>query len=328
MTTAVTTTPPEAGWDTAPSLLDGAKHLTLTAEQCDLAYWLRAVAQGTLAGRVETGHAASALTPAHMREPGPLREALTLELGLRSIAEEKATRILGYYVANAPGIPELEFYATQLIDEARHARVFRQHLVELGIAQAGLRAAIEDFAGDYNARVLEPLERFALPIVRDQADFIGGVVIFTIVVEGVLAPAAELSERKWGLLDPAASEIARGAAIDEIRHLTVGSSIIRDHLIAHPQDRARLMEIIDRGNQLWSEVPDQEFVLPREELFQQGMREHADLLADYEIWPGTRLLDTTALERYAAAEQWTDDMAAVRMAYMGLDGAAGARGEG
>jgi hypothetical protein len=315
-----TTVHPETGWDTAPSLLAGAKTLELTARQCDLAYWLRAVAQGTLAGRAETGHAESARTPGYMREPGPLREALTLELGLRAVAEEKATRLLCYYVANSPGIPEMEFYATQLIDEARHARVFRQHLVELGVPQASLLTFVKDLAADYAKRVLEPVERFALPIVRDQADFIGGVVVFTIVVEGVLAPAAELSERKWGVLDPAATEIARGAAIDEIRHLTVGSSIIRDYLAEHPEHRSRILEIVDRGQQLWAEVPDEDFVLPREELFQRGMLEHADLVADYEIWPGRRLLDTTPAERYRTAERWTDEMAEVRMAYMGLGG--------
>src|SRR5437762_1852496 len=148
--------PAEADWDSAPGLLDGAMSLVLTAEQCNLAYWLGAVAQGTLRNRVE---------------------------------------------------------------------------------------------------------QFALKTVRDEGDFIGGVAIFTIVIEGVLAPAAELSERKWDLLDPAASEIARGASIDEIRHLTVGSSIIREHLIRHPEYRPRLMDILRAGRKLWDEVPDKPYVL-------------------------------------------------------------------
>jgi hypothetical protein len=312
------TVPTEADWHSAPGLLDGAKTLQLTAQQCDLAYWLSAVAQGTLAGRAETGHAAAAVTPDHMRQPGPLREALMLELGFRSVAEEKATRFLGYYVANAPGIPELEFYATQLIDEARHSLVFRNHLVEMGVPADKLAATIADASADYVKRVLNPLEEYALPVVREPDDFIGAVAILTIVVEGVLAPAAELSERKWERLDPAASEIARGAAIDEIRHLTVGSSIIREHLRRRPEYLPRLREIVEGGMRLWSQVPDREFVLHREELFQQGMRQHADLVGDYEVWPGRRLLDTTPEERYDTALQWTDEMASVRLAHMGL----------
>jgi hypothetical protein len=311
-------TPAEAGWDTAPGLLDGAKGLTLTAEQCNLPYWLQAVAQGTLRGRAATGHSPECLTPAAMREPGPLREALIAELGQRSVAEDKATRLLSYYVANAPGVAELEFYATQLIDEARHAQVFRDHLVELGVPADELTRTLEAVSGDYAREVLDPIEEFSLRIVRDEADFVGGVAIFTIVIEGVLAPAAELSERKWDRLDPAASEIARGAAIDEIRHLTVGSSIIREHLIRHPEYRPRLLEIMRAGRRLWDELPDKKYVMRREELFQEGMAGHAELIGDYEVWPGRRLLDTTPDERYDTADRWTEEMAVSRLEYMGL----------
>ena len=315
MTTAI---PAEAGWDTAPGLLDGAKSLTLTAAQCNLPYWLGAVAQGTLAGRAQRGHAAGCPTPDVMRRPGPLREALILELGQRSVAEDKATRLLAHFVARAPGVPELEFYATQLMDEARHAQVFRDHLVELGVPAGDLTATLAAVSADYSREVLEPIEEFSLRVVRDEGDFVGGVAIFTIVIEGVLAPAAELSERKWEPLDPAASEIARGAAIDEIRHLTVGSSIIREHLIADPHYRPRLMDIMREGRKLWDSLPDKTYVMQREDLFQQGMAEHADLIGDYEVWPGRRLLDTTGEERYATAERWTEEMAVSRLDYMGL----------
>ncbi|MFD7712778.1 VlmB-like protein [Streptomyces sp. NPDC059785] len=320
---------PEADFDTAPGLLHGAKHLELTAERCDLAYWLRHVAQGTLRGRAVTGHAERARTPEYMRRPGPLREALALELGFRSLAEEAATRALGFYVAHAPDVPELEFYATQLVDEARHARVFRQYLVELGLPARTLLQDIRAAGADYRERVLRPLEEFTLDIVRDRADFAGGVAVLTIIVEGVLAPAAELSERKWGPLDPAASEVSRGAAIDEIRHLAVGGAILRDHLAARPEYRPRLLDILRGGRKLWDELPDREFVIAREELFQQGMLRHADVVGDYEIWPGRRMLDTTPEERYDAAERWTDETAGVRLTQMGLkDGLAVLGGQG
>ncbi|WP_457030204.1 VlmB-like protein [Kitasatospora sp. P5_F3] len=308
----------EAGWDTAPGLLDGAKHLTLGPEQCNLAYWFTEVAQGTLRDRGETGHHKDAGVPDFLKQPGPLRDALVLEFGYRGLSEEIATRLLAHYVAIAPGIPELEFYATQLIDEARHARVFRNHLVELGLPAATLVKDIDEMAADYRRRVLQPVEDFTLEIVRDQADFMGGVAVFAIVIEGVLAPAAELSERKWTPLSPATGEISRGTAIDEIRHLTVASTILKDHLAAHPEYRPRLLEILRAGVKLWDEVPDKEFVIHREQLFQQGMAEHADKIGDYEIWPGVRMLDTTPEQRYDMAEQWTDEMAAERMAYMGL----------
>lgn len=313
----------ETGFETAPGLLDGAKTLELTAGHCDLAYWFTEVAQGTLRGRGVSGHTADAEIPAFMKEPGPLREAIVLELGYRSLAEEIATRLLAHYVDRAPGIPEMEFYATQLIDEARHARIFRHHLVELGMPEKTLIEDIAAMSADYRRQVLAPVEEFTLDIVRDQADFAGAVAVFTIVIEGVLAPAAELSERKWDKLDPAAAELSRTAAIDEIRHLAVGSSILRDHLVAHPEYRPRLMEILRAGRKLWDEVPDRQFVIHREELFQQGMEQHADAVGDYEVWPGRPMLETTAEERYDMAERWTDEMAEVRMAHMGLEDAIG-----
>ncbi|MFI2615928.1 MULTISPECIES: VlmB-like protein [unclassified Streptomyces] len=309
---------PEADWDKAPGLLDGAKELTLGPDDCDLAYWFTSVAQGTLRDRGETGHHANATVPDFLKAPGPLRDALVLEFGFRGLSEEIATRLLGHYVALAPGVPEMEFYATQLIDEARHARVFRNHLVELGHPADTLLKDIDEMAADYRERVLDPVVDFTLDIVRDQADFAGGVAVFAIVIEGVLAPAAELSERKWTPLSPATGEISRGTAIDEIRHLTVASTILRDHVVAHPEYRPRLMEILRAGVKLWDEIPDREFVIHREELFQKGMADHADRIGDYEIWPGVRMLDTTPEQRYDMAEQWTDEMAESRMAYMGL----------
>ncbi|MFF2775582.1 VlmB-like protein [Streptomyces sp. NPDC058052] len=309
---------PEADWDKAPGLLDGAKELTLGPEECDLSYWFTSVAQGTLRDRGDTGHHADAVVPGFLKEPGPLRDALTLEFGFRALSEEMATRILGRYVTIAPGIPEMEFYATQLIDEARHARVFRNHLVELGHPADSLLRDVDEMAADYRRRVLEPVKEFTDDIVTGQSDFIGGVAVFAIVIEGVLAPAAELSERKWTPLSPATGEISRGTAIDEIRHLTVASTILRDHVAKHPEYRPRLLEILRSGVRLWDELPDREYVLPREEMFQKGMQEHADLIRDYEIWPGVRMLDTTPEQRYDMAEQWTDEMAEARMAYMGL----------
>lgn len=309
---------PEADWDTAPGLLDGAKALTLGPKECDLAYWFTDVAQGTLRDRGATGHHKDALLPAFLKGPGPLREALVLEFGFRALSEELATRLLAHYVAIAPGMPELEFYATQLIDEARHARVFRNHLVELGVPAETVVRDIDEMAAQYRKEVLNPVVDFTLDIIRDKADFAGGVAIFAIIIEGVLAPAAELSERKWTPLSPATGEISRGTAIDEIRHLTVASTILRDHVARHPEYTPRLLEILRSGVQLWDELPDRKFVIYREELFQKGMSDHADLIGDYEVWPGVRLLDTTPDQRYDMAEQWTDEMAETRMAYMGL----------
>src|SRR3954465_12669279 len=243
--------PVEADLAQAPGLLDGAMSLELTPQQCNLEYWLGAVAQGTLRGRVKGGHAPETPTPGWMRVAGPLRQALLEEFAFRSVAEEKATRALSYLVLNAPDVDTMEFFATQLIDEARHSAVFRGHLLELGVPLDELHDTIERVAGADRDAVLLPLEEFGLPLGRDDNDFIGGVIVLTVLVEGVLAPAAELSERKWRLLNPAAAEIERAAGVDEIRHLTVGSAIVKQHLEANPGELPRLAELIERGRSMW-----------------------------------------------------------------------------
>lgn len=298
------------------SLIEGATTLELTARDCHLDYWFDAVRE-SLAGTVH-GHKPATRIPDYLLREGPLRAAIMNEFAFRAIAEEKATRAITYIVANAPDIWTMEFFATQLVDEGRHSRVFRDHLVELGVPESELFATIDQIAGDDARAILVPLEEFALPMIREGRDFIAGVVILTILVEGVLAPAAELSHCKWRVLDPAAAEIERGANVDEIRHLTVGSSVVREYLLEHPDERQRVLDIIMKGRALWGLLPATEVIFKREIFFQQGMEEHADVVGDYEIWPGRRLIDTTPEERLATAHAWSTEMQNSRLQYMGL----------
>jgi hypothetical protein len=311
------TIPLEADWDQAPGVISGAMNLELTPQKCNLDYWFSAVPQGTLRDLVR-GHSHRVRVPSYMLAAGPLRDAIMDEFAFRSISEEKATRAICYMVANAPDIDNMEFFGTQLIDEARHSRVFRGHILELGVPETELFKTIQKIAGEDSRKILVPLEDFALPIVRDQRDFIAGVVILTILVEGVLAPSAELSERKWRLLDPPAAEIERGANIDEIRHLTVGAAVVRQYLLDRPEEKDRLLEIIVRGRKLWSELPTSDVIFKRELYFQAGLEQHADIVGDYEVWDNRRLIDTTPEERLVTANNWSMEMQNSRLEYMGL----------
>lgn len=317
MTQEAAGVPREASWDDAPRLVEGATTLELTPQHCNLEYWISAVAQGTLMGLVK-GHAPDAQIPDFMREEGhPLRETLIDEFSFRSISEEKATRAIAYLVFHAPDVETMEFFGSQLIDEARHSRVFRDHIVELGVPEADLFETIERYAGADRDRILVPLEDFALPYAKEE--FAAGAVILTILVEGVLAPLAELSERKWRPLDPAAADIERGAAIDEIRHLTVGSSAVRQWVRAHPEDKDHLLDVISRGREHWASLPVADVIFRREQLYQQGLERHADIVGDYEIEEGQRLIDTTPEQRLDMALTWSNDMQEGRLAYMGLE---------
>lgn len=307
----------ETGWDTAPGLLEGATSIELTPDQCGLAYWIRSAAQGTWMGLVNE-HAPDAKVPDYMREPGPLRSALMEEFAFRSVSEEIATRSLSDLVKLAPDTASMEFYATQLLDEARHSLAFRGHLVELGVPRDQLAQTIEQMVCEKRARVLQPLKDFGDEVIAQPDSFICGVVILTILVEGVLAPAAELSERKWRLLNPAAASIERGANIDEIRHLSVGSSVVRQHLLRNPGDKKRILDVILRGRLLWRDLPVNEVIYEREVLFQQGMREHRDVVEGYEIAAGIPLLATSPEQRLMMANEWSREMQDSRLTYMGL----------
>ncbi|MFD5415532.1 VlmB-like protein [Streptomyces nojiriensis] len=314
--------PVETDWDRAPSVLEGAADLELTPQQCDLPYWLEHVA-GTMLRRLKDGTVKDAGPTDLVRSAGPLRDAVIDEFAFRHLAEEKATRALGFLVHHAPDSTCLEFFTTQLVDEARHARAFRDHLLTLGVPAEDLARTVERAAGQAAADVLDPLEEFGLTVLRDQGDFYGGVLVLTVLVEGVLAPAAELSERKWRRLDPGAALVERGANMDEIRHLAVGSAVVRQHLIDHPEEQGRLLDLIRRGRRLWENLPMERVLHRRETLFQEGLRDAAGLLGDYEVWDGRRLVDTTVEERMATAESWSARTQDTRLRYMLLDGAVG-----
>ena len=311
------TLPPELDWNTAPGVLDGAVDLHLTPEHCGLDYWIRHVCGGMLAG-LENGHRPQAPVPDHMLVDGPLRRAIVQELAFRSLAEEKAARAISRLVLLAPDRATMEFYSTQLVDEARHAAVFRHHLVEVGIAPEELDDVVDAAAAFGREHVLEPLEQFAFDVLDGPMPFHAGVLTLTVLVEGVLAPASELSERKWRPLDPAAAEIERGAGIDEIRHLAVGSTVVQRFLQANPQAKDAFLELLGRGMKLWQELPIREVMAEREELLQQGLAQCAEVVGDYEVWPGRRLLDTTVRERLAKAVEWSEQTQNARLSFMGL----------
>lgn len=72
-----------------------------------------------------------------------------------------------------------------------------------------------------------------------------------------------------------------------------GSADLREH----PGQKTAILDHIAEGMKLWDQLPVKEQIYSRELLFQEGLLEAADIVGDYEIWPGTRLIDTTAEQR-------------------------------
>jgi len=304
-----------ADWDKAPSILDGAVDVEIDPRTCGVDYWIRSVAQGSLMG-LTRGRRPDSEVPQFLREPGPLRDSLIAEFSFRSLSEEAATKACALVAAAADDVAGLEFYTTQALDEARHAQTFRDHLLDLGVASEDLRATIEEHAGADRDRILGPLWEWGLPAFADR--FINGVAIVTVLLEGVLAPTTELSGRKWQPLSAGTTDVERGACVDEIRHLAAGSWFVREHLVAHSEDRTALIELLLEGRRFWNELPVAEVIVKREELYQAGIEQHSDKIGDYEIFPGRRLLDTTVEERLLMALRWSEEVQKQRLEYMGL----------
>ena len=318
--------PVHADFENAPGLLEGASTIELSPEECDLEFWLSAVAQGTLRGLVR-GRRPDSIVPEFLRAPGPLRDNLIVEFAFRSLTEREATRICALATAAAPSPAHMDFFATQTLDEARHADTFRSHLVDVGVPRDELHDTVERVAGADVARVIDPMWKWGLGILeRNHATrFIDIVSVITILLEGVLAPTTELSELKWKGISPATADIERGACVDEIRHLSVGSWIIREHVEANPSDVGRLVELIAEGRARWAELPVGEIIYSREQQFQEGILLNRDAIGDHELFPGRPLLETTPEERMTKALEWSAEIQRSRLEYMGLADAMPAR---
>jgi len=314
--------PVHADFTRAPGLLEGATTYELSPQECDIEFWLTAVAQGSLRGLVR-GRRPESEVPGFLRAPGPLRDNLIIEFAFRSLTEIEATRICALATAAAPNPQYMDFFATQTLDEARHADSFRSHLLDLGVPAGELHETVERVARQDVRRLIDPMWQWGNGVLeRDAATrFIDIVAVITVILEGVLAPTTELSELKWKGISQATADIERGACVDEIRHLSVGSWIIRKHVADNPLDTQRLVDFVAEGRRNWAALPTAEIIYAREQLFQEGILRHADAIGDYQIFPGRRLVDSTPEERMLRALEWSEEVQRSRLSYMGLGAA-------
>ena len=58
--------------------------------------------------------------------------------------------------------------------------------------------------------------------------------------------------------------------------------------------------MIRRGMRMWTVLPVHDMVHRRELLFQEGLEQHADVVGDYEIWPG----GGSSTPRRTSARRW------------------------
>ena len=294
-------------------LVQQASAASMAPEEHDIEAWMEQVIRRELGS---TLYGIDRTSEHRYRCNNELREALLQELSFKSFSEDLAARGLAQLSALAPSNADFQYLLTHTLDESRHANNFAEHFYKVYGArdEAALVAASETHV----EQILRPLESYYYDFVLSRNDYYSGVAIIAIVLEGVLAPSSELSELKWAPFDDHAAQVQRSANVDEVRHLCVCAEIVKRGIDADAATRRRVVECIQAGFALWEQLPVYDMLLARENLYQEGMLAQPERVAEYELEPGLRLLDTDQNARIALASQWSQQMQAERLTYLGI----------
>jgi hypothetical protein len=221
-----------------------------------------------------------------------LAEVHRLDLSLFVVFEEAALRVSGALVRRAPDEAALTFAAQQTVDEARHREIFARRL-EASTAAWGTRAASDDI-------LIPPLRKF-LDLcyeVADRGDFVEGLVLCNLVLEGMAFPLYAYEQRYWAPVDPYLSRLIASAFADETRHVAFGAVLVERGL-ADAAVKARVQRLTDDARQVMDEVFAY-YVRKFVGLFDAVARRHRTLFAGAVFEPGRLLADTPYEEQIAA----------------------------
>ena len=227
-----------------------------------------------------------------------LSEVHRLDLSLFVVFEEAALRVSGALVRRAPTPEALAFAAQQTLDEARHHEIFARRLAT-STAAWGTRAACDDI-------LIPPLRRF-LDLcyeVADRGDFVEGLVLTNLVLEGMAYPLYAYEQRYWDPVDPYLARLIASAFADETRHVAFGAALVKEGL-GDGAVRARVQRLTDDARQVMSEVFAY-YVRKFVGLFDAVARRHRYLFAGAVFQPGRLLADTPYEEQIAAIRQSID----------------------
>ncbi|NET58789.1 MAG: hypothetical protein F6K47_22360 [Symploca sp. SIO2E6] len=300
------------------NLIDKASSQKFSPRDCSVEIWMKEVAQKQRLGTTY-GRDAKIVLPDQVLNEGPLRQSLIDEFAFKALSEDYGTRGICYLAAMAQSIEEHEFLVTQVFDEAMHARAFKHHLEEIGACDTNLDTFIREKYAEEIRSIFTPLNDFFHNVAIENQNYLGGVTILTIILEGILAPTAEMGELKWQRLNPVASNIQHQANLDEIRHLTICANIIKKAIEGNPQVIGQVGSVLHDGMELWKNIPIQDIVYKREVLFQKGMLEHKNIVGDQPLTEELRLIDSTPEQRLQLTFEWTQQMQTSRIKDMGLE---------
>jgi hypothetical protein len=261
--------------------------------------WTRDVASRQW-GRDDTALAAvGPALPDAIASERALAEVHRLDLSLFVVFEEAALRVSGALVRRAPTPQALAFSAQQTVDEARHHEIFGRRLAA-SIAASGARAGGADI-------LIPPLRRF-LDLcyeVADRGDFVDGLVLTNLVLEGMAYPLYAYEERYWTPVDPYLARLIASAFADETRHVAFGAALVKAALADDPQARARVQRLTDDARGVMGDVFAY-YVRKFVGLFDAVARRHRALFAGAVFQPGRALADTPYEEQIACIRHSID----------------------
>jgi ribonucleotide reductase beta subunit family protein with ferritin-like domain len=156
-------------------------------------------------------------------------------------AEWEVARLLPPFVVNAPDYDMQLVLATQLSDEHRHLqavlRVYDEVFGVRGFEQA--RALASEYIDPVASRLYEEFDRKLAPLSNGAQpdDFLGAVVAYHLLAEGVVARTAQNlavgQYERFGNF-PGLAQGQRNVARDEARHIGIGVSYVRRCAAADP----------------------------------------------------------------------------------------------
>ena len=228
-----------------------------------------------------------------------LAEVHRLDLSLFVVFEEAALRVSGALVRRAPSPQAMAFAAQQTLDEARHHEIFARRLAA-STAAWGTRPACDDI-------LIPPLRKFLELCyeVADRGDFVEGLVLTNLVLEGMAYPLYAYEERYWAPVDPYLARLIASAFADETRHVAFGAALVKDALDADAATRARVQRLTDDARRVMGEVFTY-YVRKFVGLFDAVARRHRALFAGADFQPGRRLADTPDQEQIACIRHSID----------------------
>lgn len=196
--------------------------------------WLESCPQGYLEG-TEYGHLPGDLEPDLVLENAVLREDAIRTTVQLVVGERCALAASSGLIRCAPDEGSRRFLATQTLDEARHAEVFTQRLLDLGIPRLEVESTIAAFANPHLVRFAEVLLEKV-----DARDFVAGVVGQNVVLEGMAFGVFEMMQALSAESNPKFGRTLAGTIADERRHVGFGENSIGSLVRQHPEKKAEI----------------------------------------------------------------------------------------